>query len=298
VIGPLVFGVTCHVIEPAVRTIPRWLAKISETRATVTAGPDFCFRLAARMADPASLDLSSLRYVANGGEPVRRSSIMEFEERFSVPGVICPGYGLAEATLSVSVHRPGERYAVDERGNVSCGRALPGLELRAGRGLDAPDEVLIRGDVVFAGYLDAPDDTAQPLQHDGWLHTGDSGYLDDEGRLFVLGRREGMIKRGGATVAPRELEEAAQQADGVRVAAAVGVPVPDREDEITIVVEADLGNHSADSIAAEVARQVVASAGFAPGRVAAVAPRTIPRTPNGKIRHEELRSALVDGIIG
>jgi acyl-CoA synthetase (AMP-forming)/AMP-acid ligase II len=109
-----------------------------------------------------------------------------------------------------------------------------------------------------------------------------------------------MIKRAGSTVAPRELEEAAQQADGVRVAAAVSVAATATEDErITVVVEADVdGAASGKAIAAEVSRAIAASAGFAPGQVTVVPPRTIPRTGNGKIRHDRLRDALLDGSIG
>lgn len=210
-----------------------------------------------------------------------------------------PGYGLAEATLGVTIHLPGDSVAVDERGNVSCGAAIAGFELRAGAGVEAPEEILVRGDAIFAGYLDAPEETAAALRG-GWLHTGDSGYLDAEGRLFVLGRRRGMLKRGGAVVAPRELEEAAQAVPGVRVAAAMGVPVGAGPDEtITLVVEADASDAgTTGDVAAEVTRRVVESAGFAPGRVAVVPRGTIRRTVNGKIRHGTLLAALAEGSLG
>ena len=80
---------------------------------------------------------------------------------------------------------------------------------------------------------------------DGWLHTGDSGYRDADGHLFVLGRREGMIKRGGGVIAPRELEEVAQQAPGVRVAAAISLPADERNgDEVVVVVESDVSENN------------------------------------------------------
>lgn len=299
VIGAVYYGAECHIVEPAVRTIPDWLRTISRKGGTISAAPDFCYRLAARTVDPASIDLSSLRCTNNGGEPVRRSSVEQFEARFDAPGTVVPAYGLAEATLGVTSHPWGEDLVVDERGNVSCGAALPGVELRAGTHAGAPAEILVRGELVFAGYADAPAETRKALR-DGWLHTGDSGYLDAGGRLFVLGRRSGMIKRAGATIAPRELEEAAQQADGVRVAAAVGVAAAPSEDEtITVVVEADVSTaRDGDMTAAAVTRAIAGSSGFAPGHVIVVPPRTIPRTANGKIRHDRLRVALLDGSIG
>jgi fatty-acyl-CoA synthase len=292
IIGAVHCATSCYIVDPSVRTIPEWLREISRERATYSATPDFALRLASRMVDPDEIDLSSLRYMKSGGEPVRWSTIQLFEDRFQVPGVVIPGYGLGEATLGVSEHLPGEEIPVDERGNVSCGPPNASLELRAGSSLDSPDEILVRGDSVFAGYFAAPAETAHVLR-DGWLHTGDSGYLDDAGRLFVLGRREGMIKRAGAVIAPRELEEAAQRVEGVRVAAATSVRAATHGDEIIVVaVEPERDDASAEKIASSVSRQIVAALGFSPGRITVLPRRTIPRTENGKIRHGQLRALL------
>jgi len=292
VIGPVFHAASCHIVRPAITTIPEWLQTISRVGGTVSGAPDFAYRLAMRMVDPASVDLRTLRNTSNGGEPVRWSTIEAFEQRFGVPGVVLPGYGMAEATLGLAGHLPGEPIPVDERGNVSCGRPLPGFEVRAGSSCDEPEEILARGDAVFAGYLDAPDDTAMRLR-DGWLHTGDSGYLDGEGRLYVLGRRAGMLKRAGTVIAPRELEEVAQRVPEVRIAAALGVRDAARDREtIVLVVEAAAADEDGDRIAAEVSRHLVDAMGFAPDRVMVVAPRTIPRTENGKLRHARLRAAI------
>ena len=223
VLGPVFFGAPCHLVPPAIRTLPLWLRTASEVRATLLGAPDFAWRLATRLVDPAGLDLSSLRYSTNGGEPVRRSTILAFEERFGVPGVIRPGYGLAEATLGVTGLRPGEALRVDDRGHVSCGRPFPGVEVRiAEDGTDGVGEILVRGAAVFAGYFDQPTESAEILRG-GWLHTGDAGRLDADGHLYVLGRRRAMLKRGGAPLAPREVEEAAAGLPGLRLAAAVGL---------------------------------------------------------------------------
>ncbi len=296
VIEPVCRRLPCHIVRPAVRTIGEWLATISDVRGTWTAGPDFAYRLAARMVDPATVDLSSLRVALSGGEPVRASSIDEFERRFSTPGLIRPGYGLGEATLGVSATLPHQAVKVDARGNVACGQPLPGVEVRAGDSLHDPGEILVRGEAVFAGYYDAPTDTARILR-DGWLHTGDTGYLDSEGRLFVLGRRRGMIKRGGALIAPRELEEVAQRVEGVRIAAAASVEQREQQRErgetIVIAVEVESStSRPEDAIAGAVSREVEAALGFAPGDVRIVPPRTIPRTENGKLRHERLAELL------
>jgi fatty-acyl-CoA synthase len=298
VIGGVFHAVPCHIVRPAIATIPDWLATISRVRGTLTGGPDFAFRLAARMVDPASVDLTSLRFVVNGGEPVRASTIERFEGRFGLSGVMMPGYGLAEATLGVTTCTPGEPLVVDERGNVSCGTPLDVIEVRVDGDSSGPGEIVARGATVFAGYFDAPEDTAAALR-DGWLHTGDAGYMDAEGRLYVLGRERAMIKRAGAVIAPRELEEAAQEADGVTVAAVVGLPASHDAvtETVAVVVEAD-SSRGRDDVASEVSRTILSTSGFAPGRIAVVPPRTIPRTANGKIRHGELRALLLAGAIG
>jgi len=291
VLGPVFFGATCHLVTPAIRTLPAWLETAAAVRATILGAPDFAYRLAVRLVAPTGLDLSSLRYATNGGEPVRQSTIAAFEGRFGVPGVIRPGYGLAEATLGVTCLRPGEPLRVDDRGNVSCGRPFPGVEVR----IDAEGEILVRGPAVFAGYFEAEEASREALR-DGWLHTGDMGGLDADGHLYVLGRKRALIKRGGVPLAPRELEEAVAGLPGLRVAAAVGLPpVSDAAtEEIVLAVEADPGT-ALPELAAAVAVAVEETVGFAPDRVVVLAPRTLPRTANGKIRHQVLRSALIDG---
>jgi acyl-CoA synthetase (AMP-forming)/AMP-acid ligase II len=299
ILGPVWFGAPCHLVTPAVRTLPLWLRTASEVRATVLGAPDFAWRLATRLADPAGLDLSPLRYATNGGEPVRRSTILDFEARFGVPGVLRPGYGLAEATLGVTGLVPGEPLRVDAHGNVSCGRPFPGVEVRIAEesgNVNEIGEILVRGPAVFAGYFEAREATAEVLR-DGWLHTGDAGRLDADGHLYVLGRRRALIKRGGAPLAPRELEEAAAGVPGVRIAAAVGLPpsagAATETEEIALAVEID---PEADPrvVSAAVAGAVEAAAGFAPDRVVVMAPRSIPRTANGKIRHAALREKLLE----
>jgi acyl-CoA synthetase (AMP-forming)/AMP-acid ligase II len=286
VIDPVAFGLPCHLVRPAVKTIPEWFAVMSRVRATITGAPDFAWQLASRLVDPATVDLRALRWATNGGEPVRASTIEAFESRFGLQDVICPGYGLAEATLGVSTTRGGDGLRVDDRGNVSCGKPLKGVEVRIDEG-----EILVRGPAVFDGYFDAEEATGRALRQ-GWLHTGDTGALDDDGHLYVLGRRRAMIKRGGMTLAPRELEEAAQTVAGVRLAAAVGVPATLTE-EIVVVVEVEReAEPGAGDVERAVATAVEQAIGFPPDRVLVQGPRTIARTSNGKIRHAVLRDQL------
>jgi acyl-CoA synthetase (AMP-forming)/AMP-acid ligase II len=301
VLGPVYFGTPCHLVPPAIRTLGQWLAKASEVRATILGAPDFAYRLAARLVDPRGLDLSSLRFATNGGEPVRQSTIFAFEERFRVPGVIRPGYGMAEATLGVTCLRPGEALRADSHGNVSCGRPFPGVEVRIA-GSDSVEtgrvgEILLRGPACFGGYFDAPEESRQILRG-GWLHTSDIGVLDADRHLYVLSRERALLKRGGVPLAPRELEEPAELLRGVRVAAAVGLPSAGEgaREEIVLAVEVDRAHHDAPSqLAAAAAATVERTVGFPIETIVILAPRSIPRTANGKIRYQELRRKLAGG---
>jgi acyl-CoA synthetase (AMP-forming)/AMP-acid ligase II len=295
VVGTVYFGARTHIVQPAIQTIPDWLRTMSRERATVSGAPDFAWRLATRLVDPRTVDLTSLRDATNGGEPVRLSTIEAFEETFGLPGVMLPGYGLAEVTLGATCLRTGQERRVDGHGNVSCGTALPDVDLRIDGEGGGPGEILVRGPLVFAGYFDAEEASREVLR-DGWLHTGDVGQLDSGGHLYVLGRKRAMIKRGGAVLAPRELEEAAQQVEGVKIAAAVGLPSQFGTEEIVVAIETgDMAD--AGQVAGEAARAIRAALGFAPERVVVLKKGTIPRTYNGKLRHDVLRGALADGTL-
>lgn len=295
VLGPVYFGAPCRLVPPAIRTLALWLRTASDVRATVLGAPDFAWRLAARLVPPEGIDLSALRIATNGGEAVRRSTIEVFERRFGVTGVIRPGYGLAEATLGVTGLLPGEPPRVDARGNVSCGRPLPDVEVRIDAQTGEPGEILVRGPAVFAGYFEAEEATRDILR-DGWLHTGDVGRLDADGHLYVLGRQRALLKRGGAPLAPRELEETAEGVPGVKVAAAVGLPpaADSATEAIVLAVEAD-PSAEPPRLARAASAAVEQALGFAPDGVLVLAPRTIPRTRNGKVRHAVLRDAILAG---
>ncbi len=176
-------------------------------RATITGSPDFGYRIAARTIDPEGIDLRALRFATNGGEPARLGTIERFEQRFGLSRVVRPDYGLAEATLGFTSLAAGEPLRTDSAGNMSCGRPFDGLEIKIidadGQTLSAgqPGDILVRGIPVFAGYFNDPIST-QSVLRDGWLYTGDIGSLDEDGHLYVLGRKRALIKRAGVLIPP------------------------------------------------------------------------------------------------
>lgn len=307
-IVPFYLGARLVLLPAELTNIRRWIAEIENHRGTFTAAPDFAYRLCLRyMQSRRKHDLSSLRVALDAAEPVRRDTIADFEKAFGLENVMTAGYGLAEATVGVSMSKPGNKVKVDANGAVSVGKAFPEVEISI---LDSngsgdpcppgePGEILVRSPANTHGYLDNPS-ANDGLFHDGLLRTGDIGYLDAEGDLYVIGRRKSIIIQAGRNIAPREVEEIVDALPFVRYAAAVGIDRGGLEGE-QVYIFAEQRERSVQpqeecerrSIA--IVRAVHAHLGLRPGRVYLVAPRAIPRTHNGKIRYAELAERYRNG---
>jgi fatty-acyl-CoA synthase len=269
ILAPMYFGRPSHLLEPSLAGMKMWLETIARERATITGAPDFGYRYAIRNIDPDSVDLSSLRFATNGGEPVRMSTIRAFEEKFGVPGAIRPGYGLAEATLTVASTKLGEAVVCDPRGNVACGLPIRGVEAR----IEGPNRT---GPISIRGASIPGTETGS------WFATGDHGTLDAAGRLYVHGRESAMIETKTRTFAPRELEEPADLFPEVKSSAAIeeaGQPV--------LLIELD--RRAPADLPATIADAVAINAGVRP-EVRVVPPRSIHKTASGKIRYRALKS--------
>jgi long-chain acyl-CoA synthetase len=183
--------------------------------------------------------LSSLRYVTSGGAPLPPEVEQEFCRR--VPSVsIRQGYGLTETAALISTNPVG----AEKHGSV--GRPVPKTEIEIrddeGRVLGAGEagEVCCRSPGVMQGYWHAPEATQATLQG-GWLHTGDIGYLDDEGYLFIVDRKKDLIIRGGFNVYPRDVEDALVEHPAVSMAAVVGRPSARHGEEVVAFVSLAAG---------------------------------------------------------
>jgi long-chain acyl-CoA synthetase len=169
-------------------------------------------------------DLSSLREVVCGAAPLPLEVAKTFSQRFGCR--IREIYGQTEGTGIGSVN-----YRSDPYRPGSAGKAYPNHEIRIlddqGRVLPPGErgEIAIRGPAVMKGYHNRPQATAETLR-DGWLHSGDIGYLDEDGFLFVSDRKKDMIIRGGENIYPAELEAIVHEFPGVAEAAVIGVPDP------------------------------------------------------------------------
>ena len=200
------------------------LATIARCRPTILPAVPTIFGALTEAAQKANLDLSCVQVCCSGGAPLP----MELRSRFmAMTGCwLMEGYGLSETSPSVSVTPPGRTY---KDGSAGLPMAETTIEIR---GLDDPSrlmpqgergEICIRGPQVMRGYWNRPDETARVMV-DGSLRTGDVGYLDEEGYLFIVDRIKDLIICGGYNVYPRVLEEALYQHPSVREATVIGVP--------------------------------------------------------------------------
>jgi fatty-acyl-CoA synthase len=306
-----------------------WLEWFSEFRGTITAGPNFSYALAARALrriGVGGLDLSSWRLALNGAEPVDPVAVEAFCDAGSAHGLDAkaafPVFGMAEATLAVTFPEQGagmtvdrvdrvalehESYAAPASGEGSrrlafLGRALRGFELR----IVDPDsesvardrevgELEIRGPSVTPGYYGNPTATAAAF-HDGWLRTGDLGYLVD-GQLVVCGRLKDMIIVGGRNVFPEDVERAAAAVDGVRAGNVIAFGTERRRgrertsESIIVVAEtrADVG-HDVASVRDAVAETVRDAVGVPPADVVLVRAGSLPKTSSGKLQRSLCRT--------
>lgn len=309
-----------------------WLDTISRYRGTISFGPNFAFALAVRhfLKRPRPLDLRSLRVLGCGAEPINPETLETFCRTFAAhglsPSAVMPSYGMAEATLAVAFDsplRPFRTVAIDRAAYentrsarlprdggaartlrlVGCGRSFPGHEIAiidsAGRPLPerAVGEIAVRGPSVAAGYYERPQASAQTFV-DGWLRTGDLGFLDD-GELFVSGRIKDLIIVNGRNHYPQDLEWSAERVAGIRSGAVAAFSVPgDSTERIVIVAEfkrSAAEGASADDIAEQIRQRIQADCGLNADDIVLCAPGGVPKSTSGKVQRRLTRQRYLDG---
>ena len=243
-----------------------WLTLMDRTRATISFGPPFGYELCARRlrdGDGSRFNLRQWRVAGVGAEMIRPEALASFVRAVAGSGftgdAFVPSYGMAEVGLAISFAQRGSGVGVDQvdrndcvkhrrarpvstfnrerapiRSFVDCGAALPGIavEVRDADGTVLPEREIgtlwVRTDSVMAGYLNQPEATAEVLSSDGWLDTGDLGYLLD-GRIFVTGREKDMIIVGGRNFWPQDLEHVAESQPTVRTGDSMAFSLTDAD---------------------------------------------------------------------
>ena len=311
----------------------RWLWSLHNHGGTFSQAPNFAYDLCAHRIDATEierLDLSAVRMLLNGAEAVHPDTLSRFSNRFEPyglrPGAMSPVYGLAECSVGLAAPPVGRGPRVDtierrwfqETGHavphhddsdqvlrfVSCGRALPGHEIRivAEDGELAEDRhqghVQFRGPSATAGYYRNPDATRELILDDGWLKTGDLGYLVD-GELFLTARHKDVIIKGGRNLQPHEAEAIVASVSGVRkgCVAAFGVSDPAQGTErFVIVAETRVtADEDLSALKAAIIERVATAIGVPPDAVVLSGPGSVPKTSSGKIKRGATRDAYTAG---
>ncbi len=335
--APLFCAVPVAVMSPlAFLSRPaRWLQAIDRHRATLSPAPNFAYELCVRKITNQELegvDLSCWRAALNGAEPVRADTLEKFATRFAAHGfrrgALMPVYGLAEATLAISIPKSGHGYRVDriERDTFeSEGRAIPAakdqpalefvgagkplkdvearIAARDGREVGEREEgqLWFRGPAAMSGYYRNPEATRQVMRGDGWVDSGDLAYLAD-GEIFITGRVKDVIIKGGRKLYPHEIEDVSGRVAGVRTGCVVAFGAPDaRSGTERLVVAAEVRRgESADAqrIISEITQAVNEAMGVPPDLVELLPPQSIPKTSSGKLRRSETRRLYLEGKLG
>ena len=311
-----------------------WLDMITRNPGTTvsyspTFGYDICSRrMSSQTRAEDRFDLSRWRIAGNGADMIRPDVMQAFVDCFAAAGfeasAFCPSYGLAEATLAVSLMPPGEGIRLElveenelsgcaagaqdqpkrYRAVVNCGRPVRGMEIeiRGPSGEILPDrgigQLFVRGTSVMHSYFRDEESTRACLSEDGWLDTGDMGYMS-HGYVFIVGRAKDMIIINGRNHWPQDIEWAVEQLPGFKSGdiAAFAITGPSGEETPAVLVHCRVSDaKERGKLRDEIRERVRAITGITPV-VELVPPRTLPRTSSGKLSRTKARNLYLSGEI-
>jgi len=307
-----------------------WLEAIHRFRGTITFAPNFAFALAAKAVtetQSAAWDLSSMRALGCGAEPIQADVLRSFLARFKKHGLkpesILPSYGMAEATLAITfsdvegplvtdhvdidsmrrgLARRSESPDASHMELVSCGKPFPGHELAIMSSTGYPlgerevGEIWLRGPSVTAGYFNDPEATREAFGG-GWLKTGDLGYMAG-GELYICGRAKDLIILNGKNYYPQDIERVVSKVEGVREGQCVAFSRLDPTGAEIAVVVAESAKKSAQAAAAigqAIVQAVRSEMGVKLDEVHLIRRGTLPKTSSGKVRRKETKRRLEEG---
>jgi fatty-acyl-CoA synthase len=317
-----------------------WLKVISQNRGTISSSPPFGYALCAkrlRLTDQDRYDLSSWRVACVGAERIHPEPLRQFAHvlkpaKFDANAFVAC-YGMAECALAISFAELGtgigaikvdkdqistdgvvvERETSNEAGTdtltfVDCGKILPSFELniRDDVGNNLPDHrcgrICLRGASVMTGYFQNPDATAEVMDADGWLDTGDIGYRVGD-HVVVTARRKDVIIVNGRNIWPHDLEYLAESLPGVRFGNVSAFSFADDSgvDQVVMVVESRESNPAKVRTLIDELRALIATNFGISCQIDLVPPRTLPRTSSGKLSRSKAKQdflARAEGVGG
>ncbi|MBV1837091.1 fatty acyl-AMP ligase [Acetobacter estunensis] len=305
-----------------------WLDLISRNRGTLSYSPSFGYDLCSRRSGAAGLDLSSWRVAGIGGDMIRPHILENFAERFASLGfdarAFVASYGMAEATLAISfaplnvgmrtdtidlrrLEMEGVAYPSNDpshplRTFVLCGRVLPGheIEVRDADGTVQPERhigtIFVRGPSLMSGYFRLPTESAEALDANGWLNTGDLGYMLD-GQIVVTGRAKDLIIINGRNIWPQDLEWSAEhEVEGLRNHdVAVFSIEEDGGEKVVALVHCRATTAEGRQALSEKIAAVFRRLHGVEAEIILLPPHSLPQTSSGKLTRAKARSMLLSG---
>ena len=306
-----------------------WLRALSKHRGTITYAPNFAYAISVKRVrddEIAGIDLSSVRVAGCGAEPIQAATLRAFAKRYEKYGfkesAYVPSYGMAESSLAIAFSRgiPTERVKSDvlwEKGRVEvasegddasveivgCGPHFPGHDLKivdpetgAPRGEREVGEIHIKGPSVTSGYFEDREKTAETIDADGWLKTGDLGYVSN-GNVFICGRKKDVIIINGKNYYPQDLEWVASRVEGVRTGNVAAFPTFKQglDREAVVVVAETKGGIANDALATAIRTEIQRAVGIVVDDVVVAESGTIPKTSSGKIQRSKARALYEAG---
>jgi len=282
-------GSTMVIVPGTGISIGSFMEAIEREKGTMFLGVPYIYALALNMAEQEGVinDLSSLRLCCSGGAPLAKDIIQQFKQYYGF--TIIDVWGLTEAVSHVTCPPMGGTIKLG-----SSGRALPGWELKIvdanGNELPTgqPGEIVVKGPIM-KGYYSNPQATAEVIK-DGWLHTGDIGKVDEDGYLFITGRKKAIIIVKGQNVYPSDIEEVLYTHPKIAEVAVVGIPDKLRGEIAGVVVSLEEGEVATAGEIRRFCSQYLANYKI-PKQIIFL--NSLPKTADGKIRKEDLRKYLL-----
>jgi fatty-acyl-CoA synthase len=306
----------------------RWLEILSQKRGTLAAAPNFAYDLCVnRPPKNADLNLENWRAALNGSEAVHPATVKRFSDHYLAhrfdPQAMMPVYGMAETTLAVTFPHlddkyqllPVDRTALEERGQainsssadvyqaVSVGYPVAGMSVRvtstAGQTVSerTVGEIRVAGPSLMDGYYRNEEASTATLDQ-GWLRTGDLGFIE-RGRLFIVGRAKEVIIKAGRNFYPYDIEQVAADVTGVSRGGVAAFARPNSEtgtDDLVVVAESrEKDPTERERIVKEIRGELLAAIGVKADEIRVVGIGALPRTTSGKIRRKECAKKIGQG---
>lgn len=328
-INPMMVGCDQYIMPTAsfIRDPLSWIRNVSDAKATVLSSPNFGYhhllkRLENSKKTP-NWELNNVRLIFNGAEPINVDLCNAFLDKLSAfnlkSNVMFPVYGLAEATLGVTFPKAGKtlqsitldratlhigtKAQEDNNGAsfVALGSPIPGMEIRIVKGSEQCGELTvgdihIKGDSVTRGYFNAPEKTAETISEDGWLATGDLGFIKD-GELYVTGRSKDLIIINGQNIYPHDLEQSLAISELAPLGSVAVVSITPSEEtampKLAVFVQYRGSLEAFLTVKTHIESTLSAEHGIFPDLVIPI--KLIPKTTSGKLQRFQLKQRAEKG---